>query len=209
MGAKNFNRNVKYYSLKDGQIVNKDKDKNVTVYDCLFGRLIQLKLRDEEYKDEKYKSLSITLYDGEETSILQMKFNSGYARAFMKMLPNIDVSKELELSAKSETTENSTKKKTTTFLRQDNKPVKWHWTKNDDRTDLPAPEEILDKKKNVIGLDYSKQELFLLNMVEVFNTTLQGLEVRIIEHVESNGNAQPEKTTQQNTSEFIADDLPF
>jgi hypothetical protein len=96
-----------------------------------------------------------------------MKYSSGYAAAFLKALPNVDLSKDVQLSPK--VTVEGEKKKTTIFLNQDGAPVKWFYTK-DNPNGCPGLKKI--KVKGVETWDDSEMMEFLEKMVnEKFNDT--------------------------------------
>lgn len=106
------------------------------------GRITGIAVR--EHKDYgKFWNVTITDEDGD--AILQMNYSSGYANAFLKTLPNVDLSADVNIVPNLKI-END-KKKTTLFITQHGQPVKWYYTK-DDPNGLPQLRKIKVKGKD-------------------------------------------------------------
>jgi hypothetical protein len=121
------------------------------------GRITAVTVRDHP---EFGKFWNITLTDDQGDAILQMNYSSGYSAAFLKMLPNIDLSSDVIFtpSLKKE----GDKNKTSLFITQHGVPVKWFYTK-DDPKGLPPLRKIKVKGKDT--WDDSDIMEFLENMV--------------------------------------------
>jgi hypothetical protein len=101
------------------------------------GQITAIAIREHQ---EYGKFWNITLTDNEGDAVLQMKYSSGYAGAFLKILPNIDLNGDVVITPK--LTIEGQKKKTSLFVTQHGQPVKWFYTK-DNPNGLPQ----LQKRK--------------------------------------------------------------
>lgn len=121
------------------------------------GRITAITVRDHP---EFGKFWNITLTDSEGDAILQMNYSSGYSAAFLKILPNIDLSGDVVITPNLK--KEGDKNKTSLFITQHGVPVKWYFTK-DDPKGLPALRKIKVKGKDT--WDDSDIMEFLENMV--------------------------------------------
>lgn len=136
---------------KNGQTVHEE------YYKGWKGRLTGIAVRD--HKDYgKHWNVTITDEDGD--AILQMNYSSGYSAAFLKILPNIDLTSEVNIVP--DMRMEGDKKKTTLFITQHGKPVKWYYTK-DNPNGLPQLASI--KVKGKMTYDDSDIMEFLEKMV--------------------------------------------
>lgn len=153
------NNSAIYLNVADGKIVrrfqNATKDSKERVlakgpnagkvvheehYSFVEGLITDIQTKDSEYG----KSWLVTIQDGEEKYILQMDYSGGYSSAFLKALPNVDLSKKVKLSPKM--TVEGDKKKTTMFVNQGGTAAKHFYTK-DEPNGLPAMKKIKVKGK--------------------------------------------------------------
>jgi hypothetical protein len=95
-------------------------------YDSFVGKLIGIKTMDGSYG----KQWLFSFNDGAETYILTMPYDSGIALAFLAMLPNIDVTKEMKVSAGVSTNDKGVES-TSLFVNQGGVPIKHYYTKNE------------------------------------------------------------------------------
>jgi len=161
-----------FYSITDGRIcrtfktataksierVNKmGKVVHEEFYDGLSGRIIDIKTKDHP---DYGKFWLITLKDGNWSGVVQIKYSSGYASAFLKMLPNIDLSKDVTIVPKM--TIDGDKKKASLFIMQDGIPLKHFYTK-DNNNGLPQMKKIKVKGKET--WDDTEMMEFLEKMV--------------------------------------------
>jgi hypothetical protein len=164
--------NAIFLTISNGQIckkvpkptsISKERvNKNgVTVHEEYYkgwkGQITAIEIR--EHKDFG-KFWNITLTDDQGDAILQMQYSSGYSAAFLKTLPNIDLKSDVIItpSLKIE----GDKKKTSVFVTQHGKPLKWYYTK-DNMNGLPELKKIRVKGKD--QWDDSDIMEFLENMV--------------------------------------------
>lgn len=167
------NNHAAFYSISDGKICRKFKsatqkskeriNKNgKLVYeefcDALSGRITGISVKDHP---EFGKFWMINLQDNSGWSgIVQMNYSSGYASVFLKILPNIDLSKDVTIAPKM--TIEGDKKKTSLFIMQEGKPLKHFYTK-DNPNELPQMRKI--KVKGNEKWDDSDMMEFLEKMV--------------------------------------------
>lgn len=156
-------------------------------YDYIDGVITSIEARESAYG----KQWSITLMDGDETQVLQMNYSGGYAAAFLKTLPNVNLKEKVKIIPK--LTIEGEKKKTTLFILQHGAALKYYYTK-ENPNGLPELKKI--KIKGKPAWDDSDLMEFLENMV---NT-------KIIPQLKK----KPVETaaTVENDSE-TADDMPF
>lgn len=172
MATVDFNSAI-YYTISDGKIcrqhrepvegstsrVNKmGKTVHETFYKALKGRIVDIQTRESDYG----KSWLITIQDSAGTrEVLQFQYSSGYANGFLRALPNLDLGAEVTISPNLKM--EGDKKKTTIFLSQHGKAIKWFYTK-DTPNSLPQLEQ--KKIKGKITWDDSEQMEFLEVMVK-------------------------------------------
>jgi hypothetical protein len=166
------NNNAVYLSIGDGKITKRVKQptgisqsrtlKNGNViheeiYDGVSGIITAIKTHDHPSFG---KFWNVTIKDGEEIYTLQMNYSGGYASAFLKTLPNVDLTKRVRFSPSMKI--EGDKKKVTLFLNQDGKALKHFYTK-DNPNGLPQMVQI--KVKGKMQWDDSAMMDFLEKMV--------------------------------------------
>lgn len=166
------NNNAIYYSISDGKIcrqfreatpssktrVNKNgKTVHEEFYDYVDGLITSITTKDSDYG----KFWLINLKDGEVNQVLQFNYSSGYANAFLKSLPNVNLKEVVKIipNLKME----GDKKKTTVFITQHGQPVKWYYTKENPNG---LPPLVKKKVKGKEVWDDSDSMEFLENMVK-------------------------------------------
>ena len=120
---------------KNGKIVHEE------FYKGWKGRITDIAVRDHPEYGKKW---NITLTDNDGDAILQMNYSSGYSAAFLKTLPNVDLSADVIITPKM--TIEGDKKKTSVFITQHGTPLKWAYTK-DHPNGLPELKQIKIKGK--------------------------------------------------------------
>lgn len=165
--------NAVYLTIGDGKIVRKflqptaesvtrtNKENKVVHEESYKGW--KGKIIDIEFKDHKDygRFVNVTIDDGDGLAILQMKQGSGYATAFLKTLPNVDLSTEVLISPSMKI--EGDKKKTSLFVNQHGVALKWAYTK-DNPNGIPELKQI--KVKGKLTYDDSDIVEFLENMVK-------------------------------------------
>lgn len=136
--------------------VNKNgKTVHEKYYDSFVGKLIGIKTQEGAYG----KNWLFSFKDKDEVYNLQLGYSNNYAVSILKMLPNIDLAKEMKVSPKSE--EKDGKTQTSLFINQNGNPIKHAFTK-DTPNGIPQWEQIT--VKGVPTWDNTKQMLFLENL---------------------------------------------
>lgn len=125
-------------------------------YDDFTAKLLSIKTRDGAYG----KSWIFDFRDREEIYHLQLSYSNSYAKAFLKMLPNADVTKEMKLSPSVKEVEG--KKKSSLFVNQGGVALKHAYTK-DNPNGLPPMTQVTVKGEVV--WDDTDQIAFLHDMV--------------------------------------------
>lgn len=153
---------VRRFSQPTAESVTRTNKENKVVHEEIYkgwkGRII-----DIEFKDHKDygRFVNVTIDDGNELAILQMKQGSGYATAFLKTLPNIDLSADVLISPSMKM--EGDKKKVSLFVNQGGTALKWAYTK-DEPNGLPQLKQI--KVKGKLQYDDSDIVEFLETMVK-------------------------------------------
>jgi hypothetical protein len=126
-------------------------------YDSFTGKLVGIKVGE----DRGYgKSWNFSFRDKEDVYTLQLPYSNNFATAFLKMLPNIDLSKEMKVTP--DTKEVDGKTKSSLFINQDGASIKHAYTK-ESPNGMPDMEQLTVKGQLV--WDDTKRIEFLHNMV--------------------------------------------
>lgn len=130
-----------YYSITNGLIsrafkeptqfsksrINKNgKEVHEEFYEYISGIMTGITTKDSEFG----RFWIVTFQDGKDEFVLQMNYSSGYSQAFLKMLPNVDLKKKVQLIPKLNTDKDTGKKKASLFITQDGAAIKWYYTKD-------------------------------------------------------------------------------
>ena len=126
-------------------------------YDSFTGKLVDIKVQDGTYG----KTWNFQFQDKEEIYTLQLSYSNSFSTAFLKMLPNVDLSKELKVSPS--TKEVDGKMKSSLFINQDGVALKHKYTR-ENPGGMPDMEQITIK--GVLVWDDTKRLEFLQNMVD-------------------------------------------
>jgi hypothetical protein len=126
-------------------------------YDSFTGKLVDIKTQDGTYG----KSWIFSFQDKEEVYHLQLSYSNSFATAFLKMLPNIDLTKEMKVSPS--TKEVDGKNKSSLFVNQDGIALKHAYTR-DNPNGMPDMEKVSVKGQMV--WDDTKRLEFLEAMVK-------------------------------------------
>lgn len=125
-------------------------------YESFTGKLVGIKTADGNYG----KTWNFSFQDKGEIYILQLNYSNSFATAFLKMLPNIDLTKEMKVSPSVK--EIDGKNKSSLFVNQDGVPVKHAYTMAEPNG-MPDMEQVTVKGENI--WDDTKRLAFLHNMV--------------------------------------------
>lgn len=125
-------------------------------YDRFTGKLTSIKVSDGTYG----KSWNFGFKVGDESYTLQLSYSNSFATAFLKMLPNIDLTKDITLSPSVK--KEGDKVKSSLFVNQDGVAIKHAYTK-EIPNGLPPMEEVVVKGQK--QWDDTKRIEFLHAMV--------------------------------------------
>jgi len=126
-------------------------------YDSFTGKLESIKVKDGNYG----KTWNFGFRDQEELYILQLSYSNSFSTAFLKMLPNVDLTKEMKVSPSVKEVDG--KNRSSLFINQDGNVLKHAYTK-DNPNGMPDMEQVTVKGELV--WDDTKRMEFLQNMVE-------------------------------------------
>jgi hypothetical protein len=194
--------NAAFYNISNGKIcrqfkeptdnskerINKTGKKvHEEFYDYIDGKIIGIETKDSDYG----RSWIVTLQDDDGKYVLQMPYSSGYSAAFLKTLPNVDLSTSVKLIPK--LTIEGDKKKTTLFVNQHGKALKFAYTR-EMPNGLPELKQI--KVKGKLTYDDSEIMEFLEAMVveqitPQLNKNGKKVPVTIHDQVDVEGDSEP------------------
>lgn len=126
-------------------------------YDKFTAKLVSIKINDGTYG----KSWHFGFRDKGDLYILQLNYSNNFAQNLLKMLPNLDLSKEMTITP--QVKEVDGKNKSSLFINQDNVSIKHAYTKDNPNGLPPMIEKIVKGQK--IWDDTDRLE-FLQKMVE-------------------------------------------
>jgi hypothetical protein len=138
MGLENNTTNGTYVHISNGKLVVKENGEQV-FYDQLTGIITNVEFVIEEYNQKQFEVVRFTLQDGDDKYILKIRTDSGYFRGFVNALKMANITQPIVVSPSSK--EENGKTRTTCFLRQNGKPLKHAFTK-DNMGDLPQVERV-------------------------------------------------------------------
>ena len=158
MGLSNTGGKITYLNMKQGKFARKNANGDIELFDAVDGIITAAEFKDDEYQGTKFRKLLLTLVDGDERYLVQVRTDSGYFRGLTNSIANADISQPMKLIASSKQVDG--KPQTTIFVTQHGHPMKWKWTK-DNMGELPPLESVKLKGKTVY--DNSKQLEFFEN----------------------------------------------
>lgn len=129
---------------------------NEKFYDSFTGKLIDIKVQDGTYG----KTWNFVFKDKEEPYTLQLSYSNSFSTALLKMLPNIDLAKEMKISPSVK--EIDGKSRSSLFINQDGKAIK-HAYSRENPNGMPDMEQVT--VKGVLVWDDTKRLEFLDKMV--------------------------------------------
>jgi hypothetical protein len=197
MGLKANTGKKTYLSIREGKIAKKDGEQYL-MFDSIEGYLVGLSTRDGKYgtelcidiKDDELYQLQIRI-KGEDGGKQTTHFIS-----FAHCSPNIDVSKKIEFIPSLKIVED--KKRSALFFKQGGEILKWAFKRGEG---MPDPEEVFNKKGELVSVDWSEVEAFRLDKVNE-------LAARVSESKEFNTMVAGPSVT-EDTPDAESDDLPF
>lgn len=125
-------------------------------YDSFTGKLVGIKTQDGTYG----KSWIFSFQDSGDVYHLQLSYSNSFATAFLKMLPNVDLTKEMKVQPSVKEVDG--KNKSSLFINQDGQSVKHAYTK-DAPNGLPQMTQVTVKGEKI--WDDTDRIEFLYQMV--------------------------------------------
>ena len=126
-------------------------------YDNFTGKLVSIKVTDGTYG----KQWVFGFQDQKEVYNLQLGYSNSFAKNIIKMLPNVDLAKEMKVTPVTKVEADGTKK-SSLFINQDGQAIKHAFTK-DNPNGLPQMKQIT--VKGTLVWDDTEQMVFLEKMV--------------------------------------------
>ena len=126
-------------------------------YDSFTGKLKSINVQDGTYG----KTWNFVFQDGADPYTLQLSYSNSFSTAFLKMLPNIDLTKEMKLSPSVKEVDG--KNRSSLFINQDGKVLKHAYTR-ENPNGMPDMEQVT--VKGVLQWDDTKRLEFLQEMVD-------------------------------------------
>ena len=126
-------------------------------YPAFVGKLIDIKVQDGNYG----KTWNFYFQDKGEIYILQLSYSNSFSTAFLKMLPNIDLSKEMKVSPSVKEVDG--KNRSSLFVNQDGKAMKHAYTR-ENPNGMPDMEQV--QVNGQLVWDDTKRLVFLQAMVD-------------------------------------------
>ena len=167
-------------------------------YDSFTGKLVNIRTQDTAYG----KQWVFDFKDKEEIYHLQLSYSNSFATNFLKLLPNVNLEKEMKVSPM--TKEIDGKQRSSLFINQDGVPLKHAYTR-EKPNGLPDLEKVVVKGQEV--WDDTKRLAFLHNMV--MTQVIPKLEGGTNElKAEADANAEFDAIGAEPTA-VPADDIPF
>jgi hypothetical protein len=155
MGLTSKGGNITYLNLKQGKFARKNANGDIELFDTVDGIITAAEYKEDSYNGQDFRKLVLSIIDGEDKYILQVREDSGYYRGLTNAIANADISKKVKLTASSK--EVNGKPQTTIFVSQNGTALKWKWTK-DNPGELPPLDQVKLKGKTVY--DNSAQTAF-------------------------------------------------
>jgi hypothetical protein len=159
-------QNAKYANFSKGMLVTRIDGEKKT-FRSLTGTIIDIDVQDAEFEGKPYRKIVLFIDHIDGVTQLGFGLSSGYGNAFCRILPNIDITKEVTISGgQTPDPKGGDKKYSSLFVMQDEAYVKWYFTKdNAAGKKIPAVVDMKDKKGKVIGKDYSDRETFFEKVI--------------------------------------------
>jgi len=105
-------------------------------YDDFTGKLVGIKTQDGTYG----KTWNFMFQDKEDVYTLQLPYSNSFSTAFLKILPNIDLTKEMKVSPSIKEVDGKTK--SSLFINQDGKTLKHAYTR-ENPNGMPDMEQVM------------------------------------------------------------------
>lgn len=165
-------------------------------YGSVSGNIVGGSVDNGDYGDQ----ISIEIQDGKESYILKLPWNSKLRDAFVKRIPNIDISKTVEIICFPDKQDKSP----VMLIKQNGSFVKFAFTK-ENPNGLPAPVKKVVRGKE--EWDWSQTETFLWDLSSSFFEQFEGDDKPAYQ--EEDNYEEPDQFGGSNDPLDSEDDLPF
>lgn len=153
-----------YLQIRDGKVAKWNGTEN-ELFHSVVGKIVGISTREHTYGTD----LCIDLQDDKENFQLQIRIKgidadskqTSYFIALAHCAPAIDVTKPVEFTPFLKV-END-KKRSALFLRQGTENLKWAFKVGDEG--VPKPEEVFNKKGELVATDWSEVETYRMDKV--------------------------------------------
>jgi len=201
-----------YLTIREGKIAKKDGE-TYTLFDSVEGHIVDISTRESQYGPQ----LNIVLRDGGELFNLQLRIKgedkpgqlakqSSHFISFAHCAPNIDVSRKVEFIPSLKIVDD--KKRAALFLKQGEDVLKWAYKKGEG---MPAPEEVFNKKGELVSIDWTEVEVFRMDKVNELLQRVKEHQATAVEQEEKPewAKAYPEPSVKPEPIGKSDEDLPF
>jgi hypothetical protein len=134
------------------------------------GNLSKIEIKEQEYKGDKYNTVSLYLRDGEESYLIDLRFNLP-SRSLFNSFASLESYDNLSVTVYANKTGY-----TALGLWQGDKMVKWKYKLDE----LPAPDAVTFKGKEMH--DYTKVDEFFVKVLQEIAGKLGGSQKRVSEN---------------------------
>lgn len=174
MGLNKGTGSRQYLTIREGKIAKYLGDKKYELYDSVEGLIVGISTRDTQYgqmlcidlQDDELYQLQIRIKGEEQPG--QSAKQTSYFIAFSHCSPNIDPTKRVEFIPSLK--EIDGKKRAALFINQDGQTLKWAFKKGEG---MPEPEEVFNKKGELVSIDWSEVEAFRMDKVNEFHARVK------------------------------------
>lgn len=198
MGLEQNSGKLIFVNIKEGKLYIKPKDSEVQFFDALSGVITRVDFQNETYQGQDYEKCKLTIVDGDDRYLLQIRTDSGYFRGFCNSLKSGEPTHRIRCAPfyKKE----NDKTQTTFFVSQNGKTLK-HFHTKDNPGDLPQVEAITFKGKT--GWDGTKQIEYWKNWLRGLNFEHEVIAGSTYQRTEAKDYKSADDVTEP------LDDLPF
>lgn len=190
----------KFANFREGKIITKINGEKKE-FTTLTGFIKAVYIDDANYDNKDYRKVNVLIEHDSGETILGFPLSSGYGNAFCRLLPNVDISKEVSISGSVTPDKNDPKRKYSSLFVSHGKTVlEWYYSKkNENDKKVPAIKEqtVGSGRNKKIVKDYSQREDFFERLIMAFDKKLQKMY----------GKKDKPKTADDVTEPI--DDLPF
>jgi hypothetical protein len=159
-----------YLTIREGKIAKKEGEKYI-LFDSVEGYIRGISTREHKYgtdlcinlEDDQMYQLQIKM-KGEEATSKQTSYFIAFAHCCGALNPHQKVEFIPSLKIVDD------KKRSALFLKQNGEIIKWSFKVGQEG--VPSPEELKNKKGEVISVDWSEVEAYRVDRVNEFSATL-------------------------------------